>query len=147
MHSPRFANWLSKPGQEVHVLPDGVVRYSRATQGKTIVIPYRDGIADFSAYFHRGVPEPLRIPVLPGRSRTSAQRIADQREASRILFQRIQSGKVRSEMFTRKELDALEAGQAKVGDYTWHHGARSGTMELVRSDIHRDFSHYGWFSY
>ncbi len=45
--------------------------------------------------------------------------------------------------FTKEQLGAIKAGKDKIPGYTWHHGKKSGRMELVPRAIHRKHGHTG----
>ncbi|WP_050170029.1 HNH endonuclease, partial [Neisseria meningitidis] len=43
------------------------------------------------------------------------------RLATKDLAEAIKRGEVRSSAFTTKQLKAIEKGESKIPDYTWHH--------------------------
>ena len=146
-HANLFREWISRPGRSAHLMPDGTVRYTATMRGRgAISVHVRDGYADFSPYFHQGVPGGgVTIQVRAGRQANDNQRRLDQREATRMLREDIQAGRIDSSRFTAAELADIRSGASTIGRYTWHHGTTSGRMELVPRDIHDRFNHQGWF--
>ena len=65
------------------------------------------------------------------------------RLATKDLAEAIRKGQVRSSSFNSKQLKAIEKGESKIPDYTWHHHQDTGRMQLIREDIHRRTGHIG----
>ena len=54
---------------------------------------------------------------------------------------------MRTEFFknpTPAPLKAIEKGESKIPDYTWHHHQDTGRMQLVPEKSHHDTGHIGW---
>ena len=68
---------------------------------------------------------------------------AHMRAATRQLRTEIKCGKIDPSKFTRVELDHIEAGKARIGEYTWHHHQETGRMQLIPTDIHEWIKHVG----
>ena len=64
------------------------------------------------------------------------------RLATKDLAEAIQKGQVRKSSFNTEQLRAIEKGESKIPDYTWHH-QDTGRMQLIREDIHRRTGHIG----
>ncbi|KAB7613722.1 hypothetical protein F9L33_10125 [Amylibacter sp. SFDW26] len=47
------------------------------------------------------------------------------------------------QQFNDDQLKALEAGSAKIPNYTWHHHQDAGRMQLVRQRLHNQTGHIG----
>lgn len=65
------------------------------------------------------------------------------RLATKDLAEAIKRGEVSSSGFNSEQLKAIEKGEAKIKDYTWHHHQDTGRMQLIREDIHRRTGHIG----
>ncbi|EMR8110948.1 HNH endonuclease [Neisseria gonorrhoeae] len=66
------------------------------------------------------------------------------RLATKDLAEAIKRGEVRSSAFTTKQLKAIEKGESKIPDYTWHHHQDTGRMQLINEGLHHDTGHIGW---
>lgn len=65
------------------------------------------------------------------------------RLATKDLAEAIKRGEVRSSAFTTKQLKAIEKGESKIPDYTWHHHQDTGRMQLVPEWEHSKTGHIG----
>ncbi|QOG47649.1 HNH endonuclease [Neisseria gonorrhoeae] len=65
------------------------------------------------------------------------------RLATKDLAEAIKRGEVRSSAFTTKQLKAIEKGESKIPDYTWHHHQDTGRMQFVNECLHHDTYHIG----
>ncbi|MFT5069982.1 MAG: hypothetical protein ACI9S7_002001 [Candidatus Paceibacteria bacterium] len=64
-------------------------------------------------------------------------------QATRDLRDGINSGKVDSSQFTANQLSDIKSGSKKIEDFTWHHNADSGNMQLIPTDVHKAVKHVG----
>ena len=71
------------------------------------------------------------------------------KEATKNLRSQIQSGKVDSKIFTRKQLQQIKEGKPRIDGHTWHHHQELGRMQLVDKKTHNITRHVGgmktWF--
>jgi hypothetical protein len=74
---------------------------------------------------------------------------AHMRAATRDLRGAIERGEVSAAQFTPEQLRAIQAGEAKIPDLTWHHHQDVGRMQLIPTTIHNQTGHIGgcemWF--
>ncbi|HEZ4550747.1 TPA: HNH endonuclease [Neisseria meningitidis] len=66
------------------------------------------------------------------------------RLATKDLAEVIRKGQVRKSSFNTEQLRAIEKGESKIPDYTWHHHQDTGRMQLIREGLHHDTGHIGW---
>ncbi|EOC20848.1 TPA: HNH endonuclease [Neisseria meningitidis] len=66
------------------------------------------------------------------------------RLAIKDLAEAIRKGQVRKSSFNTEQLRAIEKGESKIPDYTWHHHQDTGRMQLIREGLHHDTGHIGW---
>jgi DNase/tRNase domain of colicin-like bacteriocin len=150
-NAPRFATWLSKPGNVVEIMPGGQVRYTTTItdpassfNGRSLSVSYADGVPDFSQL---GVAR-VNIPNPVGRGAGLDK--ADMQAASRALWAEIEAGRVDRRLFTSAQLERISRGRADIPGLTWHHDGVSlnpdgtGPMLLLDQRAHSSFSHVGW---
>ena len=65
------------------------------------------------------------------------------RMATRDLRSQIQANLQLRSQFNDAQLSAIQGGNAKIPDFTWHHHQDRGRMQLVRENIHRQTGHVG----
>jgi filamentous hemagglutinin len=65
------------------------------------------------------------------------------RTATRDLRVQIEAGKVAKNIFTEKQLKAINSGKEKIPDLTWHHHQDTGRMQLIPEKIHNQTGHVG----
>jgi folate-dependent phosphoribosylglycinamide formyltransferase PurN len=65
------------------------------------------------------------------------------RQATRDLRDAIDSGKIDPKQFTDLQLKQIQAGRKNIKDFTWHHNADTGNMQLLPLDIHDPIKHIG----
>ena len=90
--------------------------------------------------FEKDVKYDTRINTKEFRSKGSTGQM---RLATKDLAEAIQKGQVRKSSFNTEQLRAIEKGESKIPDYTWHHHQDTGRMQLSREDIHRRTGHIG----
>lgn len=90
--------------------------------------------------FEKDVKYDTRINTKEFRSKGSTGQM---RLATKDLAEAIQKGQVRKSSFNTEQLRAIEKGESKIPDYTWHHHQDTGRMQLIREDIHRRTGHIG----
>ena len=152
-NAPSFRSWSTKPGNDVEIMPGGQVRYTTtitdsasSLNGRTVSVPYTDGVPDFSQL---GVAR-VDIPNPVGRG--VGADMADMRAASRALWAEIEAGRVDARRFTEIQLDDIRSGRAQITGLTWHHDGISlnqdgtGPMLLLDRRAHMTFGHVGWAS-
>ncbi|AXR08483.1 HNH endonuclease [Salinimonas sediminis] len=74
---------------------------------------------------------------------TSLNYQAQMRQATRDLRDAINSGKVDATQFTLEQLKKIKSGSSSINNFTWHHNADSGNMQLISKDIHSAVRHIG----
>jgi filamentous hemagglutinin len=57
-------------------------------------------------------------------------------QATRDLRDGINSGQVNASQFTALQLKQITSGKPKIKDFTWHHNADSGNMQLIPTSVH-----------
>ncbi|MCI3999343.1 HNH endonuclease [Klebsiella pneumoniae] len=65
------------------------------------------------------------------------------RLATKDLAEAIRKGQVRKSSFNTEQLRAIEKGESKIPDYTWHHHQDTGRMQLVPEWEHSKTGHIG----
>ncbi len=65
------------------------------------------------------------------------------RQATRDLRDAINSGKVDSSQYTPRQLQQIQTGSSTIENFTWHHNADSGNMQLIPKDVHSAVRHTG----
>lgn len=67
------------------------------------------------------------------------------RQATRDLRAEIQAGRVDPNQFTAQQLRAINAGEDKIPNHTWHHNSQGApsSLQLVPTDVHRAVLHIG----
>ncbi len=65
------------------------------------------------------------------------------RMATRDLRSQILANPQLRSQFNGAQLSAIQSGNAKIPDFTWHHHQDQGRMQLVRENIHRRTGHIG----
>lgn len=68
---------------------------------------------------------------------------AHMQAATRDLRTAIRNGRVSRSKFTPEQQKAIEAGEAKIPGYTWHHHQDPGRMQLIPSEYHKQSAHVG----
>ncbi len=91
--------------------------------------------------FEKDVKYDTRINTKEFRSKGSTGQM---RLATKDLAEAIQKGQVRKSSFNTEQLRAIEKGESKIPDYTWHHHQDTGRMQLVPEKSHHDTGHIGW---
>ena len=124
-NTPRFATWLSKPGNVVEIMPGGQVRFSTtindpasSLNGRTVSVSYANGFPDFTPFTNH--PSGVKSVTI---TMTGTNRV-DFRLAN------IAAGHP-------------EWGNRPPSGWTWHHKEDGSTMELVPSSINNIFNHLG----
>ena len=90
--------------------------------------------------FEKHVKYDTKLDIQEFRSKSSTGQM---RLATKDLAEAIQKGQVRKSSFNTEQLRAIEKGESKIPDYTWHHHQDTGRMQLIREDIHRRTGHIG----
>lgn len=152
--APWFSRWLENADHAVEIMPGGQVRYTTrisdagsSLNGQHVSVSYTDGVPDFSQLGIARVD--LANPVGRG---PGIHGDADLRAASRVLWQKIEAGRVPRSLFTQKQLEQLAKGRANPDGLTWHHDGLqlnpngTGPMLLLDARAHRLFRHVGWAS-
>lgn len=135
----------SNPSKGVYVITDastgkvGAVRvqYTDPSTGQTRTANI--------AYDQRNLPIMDNVSKFTTNINTGLSYDAQMRQATRDLRTEIQAGRVSSSQFRQDQLDAINRGDGKIPDYTWHHNAQSApnSMQLVPTDIHNVIRHIG----
>ncbi|HHK5573479.1 TPA: HNH endonuclease [Neisseria cinerea] len=91
--------------------------------------------------FEKYVKYDTKLDIQEFRSKGSTGQM---RLATKDLAEAIKRGEVSSSGFNSEQLKAIEKGEAKIKDYTWHHHQDTGRMQLVPEKLHHDTGHIGW---
>ena len=65
------------------------------------------------------------------------------RKATRDLRDAINLGKVDPNQFTSQQLKQIQSGSSNIKNFTWHHNADSGNMQLIPKNVHDAVRHIG----
>jgi filamentous hemagglutinin len=65
------------------------------------------------------------------------------RQATRDLREGISNGRVDKNKFTPQQLNQIKSGSSTIKDFTWHHNADSGNMQLIPKNVHDAVRHIG----
>ena len=65
------------------------------------------------------------------------------RMATRDLRSQLDSNPQLRSQFSQKQLSAIQSGNAKIPDFTWHHHQDPGRIQLVPDKVHKDTGHIG----
>ncbi len=68
---------------------------------------------------------------------------AQMRMATRDLRTTLETNPQLRSQFRPDQLQAIQSGNAKIPDYTWHHHQDSGRMQLVDQTVHKETGHIG----
>jgi hypothetical protein len=82
---------------------------------------------------------------LPRSISSVKDRATHMREATRQVRDAIESGQIPRSRFSQAQLEAIDAGEATIPGFTWHHHQDVGRMQLVPRAIHRQTGHVGGF--
>ena len=91
-------------------------------------------IYDDVAVFDTGI---LRSVVAKGNAQS------DMRAATRSLREAINRKQVPATKFSTEQLEAIQAGEAKIPGYTWHHHQDVGRLQLVDEELQAKTGHIG----
>ena len=91
--------------------------------------------------FEKHVKYDTKLDIQEFRSKSSTGQM---RLATKDLAEAIRKGQVRKSSFNTEQLRAIEKGESKIPDYTWHHHQDTGRMQLVPEKSHHDTGHIGW---
>ena len=113
------------------------VKLANQSHPKTGVPFDRKGFPNFEKH----VKYDTKLDIQEFRSKSSTGQM---RLATKDLAEAIRKGQVRKSSFNTEQLRAIEKGESKIPDYTWHHHQDTGRMQLVPEKSHHDTGHIGW---
>ena len=83
----------------------------------------------------------MRIPANLAKMQNAGE--LQMRAATRQLREAIIEGKISSDKFSPKQLQAINSGLEKIPGFTWHHHQEFARMQLVPEKIHKAIGHIG----
>ena len=113
------------------------VKLANQSHPKTGVPFDSKGFPNFEKY----VKYDTKLDIQEFRSKSSTGQM---RLATKDLAEAIRKGQVRKSSFNTEQLRAIEKGESKIPNYTWHHHQDTGRMQLIREGLHHDTGHIGW---
>lgn len=90
--------------------------------------------------FEKDVKYDTKLDIQEFRSKGSTGQM---RLATKDLAEAIRKGQVRKSSFNTEQLRAIEKGESKIPNYTWHHHQDTGRMQLVPEWEHSKTGHIG----
>ena len=124
---------------QVHSKPDefGNTKLLANIPYDTRGLPVFDDVATFTAK----IEKPKNYQNLSSKVR----RELEMKNATLVLKQEIEQGKVNKNLFTQRQLEDIYSGKAQIDKYTWHHNAQSSpnNMQLLPTNIHDAVKHIG----
>ncbi len=145
-----------KPKQTVNDTPN--IKVITDNYGnKAVITEYKDPLTGKITkanipYNNRGLPifddvakYTTKIEKPKGWQNMTSKKVRDleMRAATRDLREKINSGKIDKNQFTKEQLSDIKKGKAQIDDYTWHHNADSNNMQLVPKEVHKSTLHTG----
>jgi hypothetical protein len=94
-----------------------------------------DGFPTFESSHDVEIPKELNSPDVTD--------TAQFKHATNDLKQTLDENPVLKSNFTDEQLKAIEKGNAKIPDYTWHHHQGGKTLQLVDQTLHSKTGHTG----
>jgi hypothetical protein len=93
------------------------------------------GFPEFDSLYDTTIPERLRGPSIADETQF--------RQATRDLREYLRANPALRENFTPEQLAAIERGEPRLPDLTWHHVEDGTTLQLVGRLTHRQTGHSG----
>lgn len=93
------------------------------------------GFPVFDSRFDTMIPEQLRGPAISD--------AAQMRSATAALREHLAANLAERALFTPEQLEAIDAGAARIPGFTWHHNEDGVTLQLVDRSTHQQTGHRG----
>jgi DNase/tRNase domain of colicin-like bacteriocin len=140
---------VNNPNQRVNSnASKGVEAVNNCRENKAVKVEYKDPLTGEAKtanipYNNRGLPVFDDVAKFTTRIDKSKSYDGQFSQATRDLKAAINSGTFASSNFTAKQLADIQSAGKTISEYTWHHNADNGSMQLVPRKVHDAVKHIG----